>query len=99
MEGYLDVYDFLFRNRLYKDRGKYMLKTIAFNIYLQDFALKVHYICDSQSTGQLSEKDSINKIDQLWQELERRYLELGLGSFNSSQEDIKKTQNDCEVIL
>lgn len=83
MEGYLDVYDFLFRNRLYRDRGKYMLETIAFNFYLQDFALKVGYIYDSQSTGQFSEEDSINKIDQLWQELERRYLELGFTSSNS----------------
>ncbi len=92
MNGYLDVYDFLFRNRLYRDRSKYMLKTIAFNIYLQDFALKVDFICDSQSTGQLSEKDAINKIDELWQELERRYLELGFSSSNSSQQDMEKSK-------
>lgn len=60
-----------------------MLKTRTFKIYLQDFALKVHFICDLQSTGQLSDKDSIHKIDQICQELESRCLELGFNSSNS----------------
>ncbi|MBW4608368.1 MAG: hypothetical protein KME22_14440 [Hassallia sp. WJT32-NPBG1] len=51
-----------------------------FNANLQEFAAHVSYICDLETLGKLSAEGAYNQISELWQQLERSYVELGFNS-------------------
>jgi hypothetical protein len=52
----------------------------VFNANLQEFAAHVSYICDLETLGKLSAEGAYNQISELWQQLERSYVELGFNS-------------------
>uniref|UniRef100_A0A0C1R239 Isopropylmalate/homocitrate/citramalate synthase n=1 Tax=Tolypothrix bouteillei VB521301 TaxID=1479485 RepID=A0A0C1R239_9CYAN len=70
--------NFLYQKSTY--RGKFTPQRLVFNANLQEFATRVSYICGLQNLGKISSEEAHNRISILWQQLERSYLELGLGS-------------------
>jgi len=76
MENQPDIHDFLYQK--YNYRGKFTPQNLVFNANLQEFATHVSYICNLQTLGKISVEDSYKQINELWQQLERSYLELGI---------------------
>lgn len=58
-------------------RGKVTPENLIFNANLQEFAQKINYVCNLAQNGKLSLQEAYQKIDELWQILEksRQYLE------------------------
>ena len=77
MEDESDIYNLFSQKQ--RNHGKFSPDYLAFNVYLQEFASRVRYICNLQATGNLSVEDSYKQIEEIWQELERSYLELRMG--------------------
>ena len=77
MENQPNIHDFLYQKK-YHYKGKFTLQNLVFNANLQEFATRVSYICNLQTLGKISAEDSYKQIDELWQQLERSYLELGI---------------------
>jgi len=63
------------RSRYY---GQFSPATLMFNDNLQQFAHQVGYISGLHTGGKLSDAEAIQKIDQLWQALNRSKEQLGL---------------------
>jgi hypothetical protein len=63
------------RSRYY---GKFSPASLMFNDNLQQFAHQVGYICGLHTGGKLSEDEALQKIDQLWQALDRSKEYLGI---------------------
>ena len=78
MEEHSDLNSFLYQK--YDYRGKFTPQNLVFNANLQEFATRVSYICNLQTLGKLSTEDAYKQIDELWQELDRSYSELGIDS-------------------
>ncbi|MBW4457742.1 MAG: hypothetical protein KME55_36745 [Nostoc indistinguendum CM1-VF10] len=82
MEEQSDIHSFLYPNRLCTN--ELTSELLIFKGNLQEFAMRVNYICNLETIGKLSTEDSYEQINLLWEQLERSYLALGL---NSSTED------------
>jgi len=78
MEKQPDINKFLYQK--YDYRGKFTPENLVFNANLQELAAHVSYICDLETLGKLSAEDAYNQISELWQQLERSYVELGFNS-------------------
>lgn len=65
------------RSRYY---GKFSPEQLVFNDNLQQFAHQVGYVTGLHTGGKLSEDEAIQKIDQLWQALDRSKQQLGIDS-------------------
>lgn len=78
--------DFLYpRSRYY---GKVQPENLVFNANLQEFAQRVSYICNLETSGKLSPEESYKKIQALWKDLKRTKKQLGIGE--------KPFQDDAE---
>ncbi len=72
-----DRSEFLYpRSRYY---GKVKPENLVFNANLQEFAQKVNYICNLETSGKLSPEESYHQIKVLWKDLKRTKKQLGLG--------------------
>ena len=72
-----DRSEFLYpRSRYY---GKVKPENLVFNANLQEFAQKVNYICNLETSGKLSPEESYRQIKVLWKDLKRTKKQLGLG--------------------
>ena len=68
---------FLFpRSRYY---GSIHPENLLFNANLQEFSQHINYISGLHTNGKLSAKDTLQKIEALWTELERSKEQLGIG--------------------
>jgi hypothetical protein len=76
MENQPDIHGLLYQK--YNYRGNFTPQNLVFNANLQEFATRVSYICNLQTLGKISVEDSYKQINELWQKLERSYLELGI---------------------
>jgi hypothetical protein len=76
MEQSSDLHSFLYRHRRY--RGKFKPEDLVFNANLQGFAQQVSYISNLQTAGKLSPQESYQQINELWEQLQRSYLGLGI---------------------
>jgi hypothetical protein len=74
----MQTYDFLFPHARY--RGQVKPENLVFNANLQEFSLRVSYICNLETSGKLSPEESYQKIEALWEELKRSKQQLGIGS-------------------
>jgi hypothetical protein len=54
-------------------RGKIDPASLVFNANLQEFSQRVSYISGLQTAGKLSPDESLQKIQSLWQQLQRSY--------------------------
>ncbi|PSB03740.1 DUF7219 family protein [Merismopedia glauca] len=72
-----DRSDFLYPRTRY--RGEVKPENLVFNANLQEFAQKVSYICNLETSGKISPEDSYKQIKSLWKSLKRSKQELGIG--------------------
>jgi len=63
------------RSRYY---GQVNPENLVFNANLQEFAQKVSYICNLQTSGKLSPEESYQKIKTLWKQLKLSRKQLGI---------------------
>ena len=73
----VDKSDFLYpRSRYY---GQVKPENLVFNANLQEFAQRVGYICNLETSGKISPEESYRQIKVLWKQLKRAKKQLGIG--------------------
>lgn len=73
--------DFLFpRSRYY---GEFKPENVVFNANLQEFAQRVNFICNLETSGKLSPEEAYDAVKELWKQLKKSKRELNIG--DSSQ--------------
>jgi hypothetical protein len=72
----MKTYEFLFPYARY--RGQVKPENLVFNANLQEFSLRVSYICNLETSGKLSPEESYQRIEALWEELKRSRQQLGI---------------------
>lgn len=80
-----DKLDFLYpRSRYY---GQIKPENLVFNANLQEFAQRVSYISNLETSGKISTQEAYQQIRSLWEQLERskRQLKIGQNPFGSNQ--------------
>lgn len=60
--------------------GKNKINSIEFNRNLQNFSVKVGYICNLQTSGKLSSHQAYQRIELLWNQLQIIAQELKIDS-------------------
>lgn len=73
-----EISDFIYPHSRYY--GKVTPESLTFNANLQEFAQRVSFICSLETGGKLSPEESYNRIEALWQQLERTTNQLGIGN-------------------
>lgn len=73
-------------NRYY---GQFKPENLLFNANLQEFAQRVSYIYNLENSGKLNPEEAYNRIESLWEQLQRTTKQLGIGEhpFKSSEEN------------
>ena len=69
--------DFLYRPTTY--RGKIDPAALVFNANLQEFARRIGFICDLETSGKLPPGDAYDRIRLLWTQLSQSHHNLGIG--------------------
>ncbi len=59
-------------------RGHFTPENLVFNANLQEFAQKVSYICNLETSGKVSPQEAYRRIKNLWQELKDSIQNLGI---------------------
>lgn len=70
--------DFLYPHHSY--HGEVKPENLVFNSNLQEFAQKISYICNLETSGKVPPEQAYKKIKSLWKELKKSKKELGIGS-------------------
>ncbi|MDB9540184.1 hypothetical protein NWP21_15175 [Anabaenopsis sp. FSS-46] len=65
------------RSRYY---GQFEPKNLIFNANLQEFAQKVGYISNLETSGKLTPQQAYKQIKTLWKQLKRSKKELSIGN-------------------
>jgi hypothetical protein len=60
-------------------RGEVKPENLVFNANLQEFAVRVSYLCNLQTNGKLSPEEAYEQIKALWQQLDDSKQQLGVG--------------------
>lgn len=69
--------DFLFpRSRYY---GDFKPENVVFNANLQEFAQRVNFICNLETSGKLSPEEAYEAVKALWKELKKSKQALNIG--------------------
>jgi hypothetical protein len=79
--------DFLYpRSRYY---GQVKPENLLFNANLQEFAQKVSYICNLETSGKIPPQEAYEQIKELWKSLKQSKKELRIGEnpFRMDDED------------
>lgn len=69
--------DFLYPRHPY--HGKVKPENLVFNSNLQEFAQKISYVCNLETSGKLPPDKAYKQIKSLWKELKKSKKELGIG--------------------
>lgn len=73
----VDKENFLYpRGRYY---GQVKPENLVFNANLQEFAQRISYICNLETSGKIPPDQAYEQIKDLWQNLKRSKKELGIG--------------------
>ncbi len=65
----MDKSQFLYSQIRY--RGQANPENLIFNSKLQEFAIRVNYICNLETNGKISAKAAYEEIESLWKQLEK----------------------------
>jgi hypothetical protein len=85
----VDKDNFLYpRGRYY---GQVKPENLVFNANLQEFAQKISYICNLETSGKIPPDQAYEQIKDLWKNLKRSKKELGIGE-NPFQTDNGKSE-------
>lgn len=68
--------DFLYPRTSY--RGKFDPESLVFNANLQEFAQRVNYICNLETSGKIPSDVAYRQIKDLWKVLKQSFKDLGL---------------------
>lgn len=68
--------DFLYPRTSY--RGKFEPGNLVFNANLQEFAQRVNYICNLETSGKIPSDVAYQQIKDLWSVLKQSFKDLGL---------------------
>lgn len=68
--------DFLYPRTSY--RGKFDPESLVFNANLQEFAQRVNYICNLETSGKIPSDMAYQQIKDLWKVLKQSFKDLGL---------------------
>lgn len=68
--------------------GQVKPENLVFNANLQEFAQKVNYICNLETSGKITPQDAYSQIKELWKLLKLSKKELGIG-----QDSLQGDQN------
>jgi hypothetical protein len=60
-------------------RGEFTPENMLFNSNLQEFAQRVSYICNLETSGKLKPGEAYRNIKSLWKQLKQSKRELGIG--------------------
>ncbi len=69
--------DFLYPRHSY--HGQVKPENLVFNSNLQEFAQKISYVCNLETSGKLAPEQAYKQIKSLWKELKKSKKELGIG--------------------
>lgn len=69
--------DFLYPRGHYY--GHVKPENLVFNSNLQEFALRISYICNLETGGKIPPEEAYEQIKQLWKELKRSKKQLRIG--------------------
>ncbi|MGC9505860.1 DUF7219 family protein [Baaleninema sp.] len=76
--------NFIFpRGRYY---GEFKPENVVFNANLQEFAQRVNYICNLETSGKISPQEAYDAIKELWKQLKQSKRELQIGDSSSSSD-------------
>ncbi|MEI2581337.1 DUF7219 family protein [Scytonema sp. PRP1] len=85
----VDKENFLYpRGRYY---GQVKPENLVFNANLQEFAQRISYICNLETSGKIPPDQAYEQIKELWKNLKRSKQELGIGE-NPFQTDDGKSE-------
>ncbi|MBF2005952.1 MAG: hypothetical protein IGS49_10935 [Chlorogloeopsis fritschii C42_A2020_084] len=59
--------------------GQVKPENLVFNANLQEFAQKVSYICNLETSGKIPPEEAYEQIKALWRGLKRSKKQLGIG--------------------
>jgi len=82
----LDKDDFLYPHSRYY--GQVNPENLVFNANLQEFAQKISYICNLETSGKITPQEAYERIKELWKQLKRTKKQLRIG------EEPFKDEND-----
>ncbi|MGB3755846.1 MAG: hypothetical protein WBA07_05655 [Rivularia sp. (in: cyanobacteria)] len=77
-----DKENFLFPRSRY--HGEFKPENLVFNANLQEFAQKVGYIVNLQTSGKTTSEEAYKQIKALWKKLKHSKKELGIDDEHSS---------------
>jgi hypothetical protein len=72
-----DKSEFLYPRSRY--HGEFTPENLVFNANLQEFAQRVSYICNLETSGKMPPGEAYNRIKELWTELDVSKHELRIG--------------------
>lgn len=73
----VDKENFLYpRGRYY---GQVKPENLVFNANLQEFAQRISFICNLETSGKIPPEQAYEQIKDLWKNLRRSKKELGIG--------------------
>jgi hypothetical protein len=73
----VDKENFLYpRGRYY---GQVKPENLVFNANLQEFAQRISFICNLETSGKIPPEQAYEQIKDLWKNLKRSKQELGIG--------------------
>ena len=73
----IDKNSFLYPHSRYQ--GEVKPENLVFNANLQEFAQRVNYICNLETSGKLSPEEAYEQIKALWEQLKLSRQQLGVG--------------------
>ena len=79
-----DKENFLFPRSRY--HGEFKPENLVFNANLQEFAQKVGYIVNLQTSGKTTSEEAYTQIKALWKQLKQSKKELGIDNEPSSED-------------
>lgn len=59
-------------------RGQVKPENLVFNANLQEFALRVSYVCNLETAGKIPPGEAYQQIKKLWKKLENSKEQLGI---------------------
>ncbi|MFB2916937.1 MULTISPECIES: DUF7219 family protein [Aerosakkonema] len=80
-----DRSDFIYPRKRY--RGRFTPQHLVFNANLQEFAHKISYICNLETSGKLPPDDAYEQIKYLWEQLEQSKKALGIDIPSQSEDE------------
>ncbi len=73
----MDKDDFLYPHSRYY--GQVKPENLVFNANLQEFAQRISYICNLETSGKITPENAYQQIKDLWKELKQTKKQLRIG--------------------